>query len=220
MTNDSDTNSREKISGGTPSAGRHGVYRDVKRAVDVAAVLLSFPLWGLLLLIASLIELSDPSLGRPLFFRQRRAGRDGRLFTILKIRTMRSGAGTDAERMTRAGAFLRKYSLDEIPQVLNVLRGDMSLVGPRPLPEQYLPLYSEEQMRRHEVRPGITGWAQINGRNNISWMQRFEFDVWYVDNMSFCLDVKILFMTVAAVLSHRGVSADGEATVRPFTGNN
>lgn len=195
-------------------------YFHIKRLFDIAAVLLTSPVWIPLFLLAVLIETGAPSLGRPVFFRQKRAGLNGKIFTILKIRTMKNGPGSDAERMTPAGEFLRKYSLDEIPQVLNVIKGDMSLIGPRPLPEQYLPLYSGEQMRRHEVRPGITGWAQVNGRNNITWKQRFEYDVWYVDNMSPAIDLKIVFKTISAVLSHKGVSADGEATVKPFTGNN
>lgn len=197
-----------------------GKYKYFKRFLDIAAVLMFSPIWVSLFLIAAIIEMSSKSLGCPLFFRQKRAGLNGKIFTILKIRTMKEGSGSDAERLTTAGEFLRKYSLDELPQVLNVLKGDMSLIGPRPLPERYIPLYSSEQMRRHEVRPGITGWAQVNGRNNISWQQRFKYDVWYVDHMSLSLDMKILFKTIAAVLSHKGVSADGEATVKPFTGNN
>lgn len=199
---------------------QHGVYSYFKRVFDISAVILSSPVWLPLFTLAIIIELSSKSLGRPVFFRQNRAGKNGQIFTIFKIRTMKEGSGSDAERLTPAGEFLRKYSLDEIPQFLNVLKGDMSLIGPRPLPEKYIPLYSAEQMRRHEVSPGITGWAQVNGRNNISWKQRFEYDVWYVDHISFGLDLKILFKTIAAVLTHNGVSADGEATVKPFTGNN
>lgn len=125
----------------------------------------------------------------------------------------------DAERLTPIGSFVRKTSLDEIPQLINVLRGDMSLVGPRPLLVQYLPLYNEHQARRHEVRPGITGWAQVNGRNAISWKQKFDYDVWYVDNVSFALDVRIFFLTIKKVFVREGISADGQATMEPFKGN-
>ena len=189
----------------------------MKRLLDILAVLILAPLWITLLAIAAFgVRLT---MGTPILFRQERAGLGGRPFTIIKLRTMRNGEGTDAERITKFGSFLRKTSLDEIPQLVNVLRGDMSIVGPRPLPSSYLPLYSPEQARRHEVRPGITGWAQVNGRNNISWQRRFELDVWYVDHRSWHLDARIVLMTIGAVLSRRGVSAEGEATVRPFSGN-
>lgn len=196
---------------------RCGVRDALKRMADVIAVLVLSPLWivfGLLTAFSVVL-----TMGRPVFFIQERIGCGNRPFRILKFRTMRTGEGSDAERLTTFGKLLRKTSLDELPQVLNVLRGEMSIVGPRPLPSMYLPLYSAEQKRRHDVRPGITGWAQVNGRNGISWKKRFELDVWYVDHWTFGLDLKILFMTVAAVLTHRGVSAEGEATVRPFTGN-
>jgi lipopolysaccharide/colanic/teichoic acid biosynthesis glycosyltransferase len=137
---------------------------------------------------------------------------------MIKFRTMRSGEGSDGERLTRFGRFLRSTSLDELPELWNVINGDMSLVGPRPLPVRYLPLYSPEQSRRHEVRPGITGWAQVNGRNSISWERKFRFDVEYVDNRSFLFDLKILFLTVAQVFLRRGISHEGSDTMEEFTG--
>lgn len=159
------------------------------------------------------------------FFLQPRPGKDGKIFKVIKFKTMNDRADAqgnllpDAERLTKLGAFIRKTSLDEIPQLLNVIKGDMSLVGPRPLLVQYLPLYNEKQSRRHEVRPGITGWAQVNGRNALSWQQKFAYDVWYVDNLSFWLDLKILFLTVKKVFVREGISADGHATIEPFNGN-
>ena len=163
-------------------------------------------------------------LGSPVLFSQQRPGLHGELFTLYKFRTMRSPrAGedflaTDAVRLTRLGRFLRSTSLDELPTFWNVLRGDMSLVGPRPLLPEYLPLYTAHQMRRHEVKPGITGWAQVNGRNAISWEEKFELDVWYVDHRSFFLDLKILCMTVWQVIARRHIAADGHATMPPFRG--
>ena len=189
----------------------------MKRFIDTLVVILFAPLWLSLLAVAALgVRIA---MGRPVFFRQERIGRGDKPFTILKLRTMRTGEGTDAERLTPFGRLLRKTSLDELPQFFNVLRGDMSLVGPRPLPSAYLPLYSAEQRRRHEVRPGITGWAQVNGRNAITWKHRFELDVWYVDHRSLWLDLRIVLMTIAAVVTHRGISAEGEATIKAFTGN-
>lgn len=164
-------------------------------------------------------------LGSPILFRQFRPGKDGKPFEMVKFRTMRNtvdGYGnplSDSERITPFGSFLRSTSLDELPEFWNVLVGDMSLVGPRPLLMEYLPLYSEEQRRRHKVRPGITGWAQVNGRNAVSWEDKFQLDVWYVDNLSFWLDMKILFLTVKKVLIRDGISAEGEATVSKFTGS-
>ena len=197
--------------------GRPRLYPPVKRALDVVAALALAPLWLPLLAVAAIgVKMA---MGSPVLFRQERIGRGDRPFTILKLRTMRMGEGTDAERLTPFGRFLRKTSLDELPQFFNVLRGDMSLVGPRPLPSAYLPLYSAEQRRRHEVRPGITGWAQVNGRNAITWKHRFELDVWYVDHRSLWLDLRIVLMTIVAVVAHRGISAEGEATVKAFTGN-
>ena len=164
-------------------------------------------------------------MGPPILFTQLRPGRGGRLFNLRKFRTMSNAkdpAGNlleDTERVTRFGRFLRRYSLDELPQLWNVLRGDMSLVGPRPLLVEYLPLYSAEQARRHEVRPGLTGWAQINGRNAQTWEERLRLDVWYVDNRSFWLDLKILWLTLLKVAKGEGVSQPGHATMPRFTGN-
>ncbi len=165
-------------------------------------------------------------LGTPVLFRQVRPGLHGRLFTMIKFRTMTDKCGADgtllpdAQRLTSFGRFLRASSLDELPELWNVLCGDMSLVGPRPLLTEYLPLYTPEQARRHEVRPGITGWAQVNGRNAISWGDKFVLDVWYVDHRSLCLDMRILLLTVRKVLVRDGISAAGEATMPKFTGTN
>lgn len=165
-------------------------------------------------------------LGSPVLFRQLRPGLDGKPFEMIKFRTMRDvmdGQGNplpDSERMTPFGQFLRSTSLDELPELWNVLKGDMSLVGPRPLLMEYLPLYSPEQFRRHETRPGVTGWAQINGRNALSWEDKFKLDVWYVDNQSIWLDIKIIFLTVKKVLMRDGISAEGEVTMPKFQGSN
>lgn len=162
--------------------------------------------------------------GKPFFFQQR-PGKNGKIFKIIKFKTMNDKKDSngnllsDAERLTAIGSFVRKTSLDEIPQLINVLKGDMSLIGPRPLLVQYLPLYNEHQARRHDVRPGITGWAQVNGRNAISWNQKFDYDVWYVENISLMLDVKIFFLTAKKVFIREGVSADGHVTIEPFQGN-
>ncbi|ANN27780.1 sugar transferase [Vibrio vulnificus] len=164
------------------------------------------------------------NLGSPVLFRQTRPGLNGKSFEMVKFRTMKDAADEqgnplpDSERMTPFGNKLRNSSLDELPELWNVLKGEMSLVGPRPLLMQYLPLYSTEQARRHEVRPGVTGWAQINGRNAISWEEKFKLDVWYVDNRSFWLDFKILLLTVKKVFVKEGISADGHVTIAPFTG--
>lgn len=194
-----------------------------KRLIDFVAALV-----GLLLLspvfIVVTIGLLFANRGKPFFF-QPRPGKNGRIFKIVKFKTMndkKDAEGNllpDAERLTPIGSFVRKTSLDEIPQLINVLKGDMSLIGPRPLLVQYLPLYDEYQARRHEVQPGITGWAQVNGRNAISWKQKFEYDVWYVDNVSFALDVKIFFLTIKKVFVREGISAEGQATMEPFKGN-
>ena len=165
-------------------------------------------------------------MGAPVLFRQTRPGLHGNPFQMLKFRTMRDvrdADGTplsDSERLTAFGRWLRDTSLDELPELWNVLRGEMSLVGPRPLLMEYLPLYSLEQARRHAVRPGITGWAQVNGRNAISWEEKFHLDVWYVDHQSLSVDLKILFLTVKNVIARHGISADGEATMPKFSGNN
>lgn len=163
--------------------------------------------------------------GKPFFF-QARPGKDERIFNIIKFKTMNDKKDpngnflSDAERLTPIGSFVRKTSLDEIPQLINVLKGNMSIIGPRPLLPQYLPLYNKEQKRRHEVRPGITGWAQVNGRNAISWTKKFELDVEYVDNLSFMMDVKVFFTTFKKVFKSEGISADGHVTIEPFNGNN
>ncbi len=163
--------------------------------------------------------------GFPIFFIQPRPGLNGEIFSVFKFRTMSNLMDvngqllSDEKRLTKLGSFLRKLSLDELPQLINVLRGEMSLVGPRPLLVEYLPLYSAEQSRRHNVLPGITGWAQINGRNSLSWEEKFKLDVWYVDNHSFFLDLKILFLTIKKIFSREGISADGVATMNKFTGN-
>src|SRR5690606_8080915 len=159
------------------------------------------------------------------FFLQRRPGKHGKIFSIIKFKTMTDGKDAnggllpDAERLTATGSFVRKTSLDEIPQLINVLKGEMSLIGPRPLLPEYLALYTRTQQRRHEVRPGITGWAQVNGRNAISWEDKFALDVWYVDHLSLNLDLKILFMTVKKVFKSEGISAEGEVTAERFKGN-
>lgn len=164
-------------------------------------------------------------LGSPVLFRQTRPGLNGKPFEMVKFRTMLDAFHPDgpplpdAQRMTSYGAFLRSSSLDELPELINVLRGEMSLVGPRPLLMEYLPLYSKEQFRRHEVKPGVTGWAQVNGRNALSWEEKFKLDIWYINNRSFLLDLKIILATVKRVLTREGVSASGEATMSKFTGD-
>ena len=158
------------------------------------------------------------TLGRPVFFFDMRAGRLGRPFRLVKFRTMRTGEGSDEERLTRVGRILRASSLDELPELWNVLRGDMSLVGPRPLPIRYLPRYTPQQNRRHEVRPGLTGWAQVNGRNALDWDEKFRYDIEYVDGMSLWLDAKIIFLTVVQVLFPRNIRHAGSATMPEFTG--
>ncbi len=179
-------------------------------------MLLAAPLWLPILALTALAVLIAE--GRPVFFMQTRAGLHGRPFRIVKFRSMRTGPGTDEERLGRFGRFLRASSLDELPELLLVLTGKMSLVGPRPLPTRYLARYTPEQMRRHEVRPGITGWAQVHGRNALAWESRFAHDVWYVDHRSLLLDAKILFLTVATVFAARGITEEGEATMSAFTG--
>ena len=183
----------------------------MKRLWETILVLLTMVLWLPLLLTVALTVLV--TMGRPVWFRQERAGKGGRPFRILKFRTMRSGEGSDTERLPRVGRVLRAPSLDELPQLLQVLTGTMALVGPRPLPVRYLPRYTPEENRRHEVRPGITGWAQVNGRNALTWEQKFAHDVWYVDHRSFGLDVKILFLSVARVFARSGVNAGKDETM-------
>jgi lipopolysaccharide/colanic/teichoic acid biosynthesis glycosyltransferase len=187
-------------------------------SVALVALLLLLPLTILLLVVVRI------RLGSPVFFQQTRPGLNGKPFKMIKFRTMTDAVGldgkplSDAQRLTKFGSFLRSTSLDELPGLWCVLKGDMSLVGPRPLLMEYLPLYSEEQARRHEVRPGITGWAQVNGRNAITWEEKFKLDVWYVDNQSFFLDLKILLLTVKKVLVRDGISGQGEVTMSKFTG--
>ena len=174
--------------------------------------------------IVVVILLAIANLGQP-FFVQRRPGKDGKIFKVIKFKTMndrkdKSGELLpDAERLTPIGGFVRRTSLDELPQMLNVLKGDMSLIGPRPLLEEYLHLYNETQMKRHDVRPGITGWAQVNGRNAISWQQKFDYDIWYVNNISFALDFKIFFLTVRNIVRSEGISSGTSATMEKFRGN-
>jgi sugar transferase EpsL len=188
-----------------------------KRLLDLALVLPGLVVFApVLLAVALAVRLK---LGPGVFFRQQRPGLHGKPFFILKFRTMLPGSAPDAQRLTDFGRFLRSTSLDELPELLNVLAGDMSLVGPRPLLMQYLPRYSKEQARRHEVPPGITGWAQIGGRNALTWEEKFALDVWYVDNRSLWLDLVILWRTVRAVLRREGVSAAGEATMPEFMGS-
>ncbi len=189
-----------------------------KRLFDVVLTSLALiVLSPFLLLIALLVRIF---LGAPILFRQQRPGYQGRPFFIYKFRTMTDGPAPDAERITRLGGFLRSLSLDELPELFNILRGEMSIVGPRPLLMEYLPRYSAEQARRHEVRPGLTGWAQVNGRNTLTWADKFKYDVWYVDHWSFWLDLKIIVLTAWKVLTREGISQDGHATSETFMGNN
>ena len=193
-----------------------------KRVLDCLAAFFGLVVLSPILLFV-VIGLFFVNQGKPFFF-QLRPGKDGVIFKIIKFKTMndkKDASGnllSDGERLTSIGRFVRKTSLDEIPQLLNVLKGEMSLIGPRPLLVHYLDLYSEFQNRRHDVRPGITGWAQVNGRNAISWDKKFEYDVWYVDHLSFVLDVKILFKTVLKVIKSEGINAADVATIEPFNG--
>ena len=194
----------------------------MKRAFDIVAAGLAIIVFApFIVMIALLVRWR---LGSPILFRQMRPGKDARPFEMLKFRSMTDTRDTegrllpDADRLTRFGRFLRSSSLDELPELWTVLKGDMSLVGPRPLLMEYLPLYSPHQARRHDVRPGLTGWAQINGRNALSWEQKFALDTWYVDNRSFWLDIKIIGRTIVGVLKRSGISAQGEATMPRFTG--
>lgn len=194
----------------------------VKRFFDfflsLCAVLVLSPILLLLALIGLFAMKGNP------FFTQERPGKNGKIFKLIKFRTMTSQKDKDGnllpddKRLTKYGKFLRSTSLDELPELLNILKGDMSIIGPRPLLVQYLPLYNDFQKRRHEVRPGLSGWAQVNGRNSVSWEQRFEYDVYYVDNISFLMDIKIIFMTVSKVLKRDGISEEGGVTMTPFTG--
>lgn len=205
-------------------ADARGFYRRRgKRLFDVAVAAVGLAV--LSPVVAGVAAVVRWRLGSPVLFRQRRPGRDGVPFELVKFRTMHDQRDEDGDllpdeqRLGRFGALLRSTSLDELPELVNVLRGDMSLVGPRPLLTEYLPLYDQHQARRHEVRPGVTGWAQVNGRNARTWQERFDMDVWYVDHVSLVLDLRILLRSVGAVLAREGIAADGHATMEPFTGN-
>lgn len=196
----------------------------IKRVLEFIIALIGLILASPILLVVAILV--KTKLGSPILFRQQRVGLNGEIFEMVKFRTMRDATDLegnplpDEERLTKFGQLLRKTSLDELPELWNVLKGDMSLVGPRPLLVEYLPLYSEEQMKRHNVRPGITGYAQVNGRNNISWTKKFELDVYYVENFSLWLDIKILFQTVAKVLGQADINQEGNVTMEKFNGMN
>lgn len=202
------------------------MYRSmIKRSIDlIIAFSVLLLIWPLLFIITVGLYLTNKGAGA--FFMQERPGKDGKIFKVIKFKTMTDERDVDgkllpdAERLTNIGRFVRSTSIDELPQLINVLKGDMSLIGPRPLLVQYLPLYNKEQARRHEVCPGITGWAQVNGRNAISWQKKFELDVWYVDHCSFLLDMKILFLTIKKVFVREGISQEGRATMETFKGAN
>lgn len=197
----------------------------IKRLLDFSIVLVALLIiWPVLLCITIWLHFANKGAG--VFFTQERPGKDGKIFKVIKFKTMtdeRDADGNllpDADRLTRVGRFVRSTSIDELPQLINVLKGDMSLIGPRPLLPQYLPLYSPEQARRHEVRPGITGWAQCHGRNAITWTEKFKLDVWYVDNISFWTDVKVVFITIKKVLFREDISSATSATMEFFDGTN
>lgn len=200
---------------------KHFFKRFFDFILSLSALLIASPI-----LLVVTIWLHFANKGAGAFFFQERPGKNGKIFKVIKYKTMtdeRDASGKllpDAERLTKVGKFVRSTSIDELPQLINVLKGNMALIGPRPLLVQYLPLYSKEQARRHEVRPGITGWAQVNGRNTLSWTEKFKHDVWYVDNYSFLLDLKIIFLTIKKVLIREGISQEGAATMEFFTGNN
>lgn len=197
----------------------------LKRILDFLIVFCVLAIiWPILLLL--IIWLYFANKGAGVFFMQQRPGKKGKIFKVIKFKTMTDECDVngdllpDEKRLTNVGKFLRSTSMDELPQLINVLKGDMALIGPRPLLPQYLPLYNKEQARRHEVRPGITGWAQVNGRNAISWTKKFELDVWYVDHCSFLLDLKIILLTIKKVFVREGISSETSATMEYFTGNN
>lgn len=195
-----------------------------KRLLDflISGIILLI-IWPIIFVIAPFLHFSNHGAGA--FFTQARPGKNGKIFKVIKFKTMtdeRDANGKllpDAQRLTKIGKFIRSTSLDELPQLINVLKGDMSLIGPRPLLPEYLPLYSEEQARRHEVRPGITGWAQVHGRNAISWQEKFKLDVWYVDHCSLAVDLKIIWLTIKKVIAREGISSSTSETMEPFTGN-
>ena len=197
----------------------------VKRLIDFIIVFcVLMVIWPILLVISIWLYFANKGAG--IFFTQERPGKCGKIFRVIKFKTMTDERNEDGillpdeKRLTKLGKFIRSTSIDELPQLINVLKGDMSLIGPRPLLPQYLPLYSEEQARRHEVRPGITGWAQVNGRNAISWTKKFELDVWYVDHCSLWLDLCIIFKTIKKVFIREGISQEGQTTMEPFNGKN
>ena len=196
-----------------------------KRVMDFAIVFIALSIiWPFLLIITVWLHFANKGAGA--FFTQDRPGKDGKIFKVIKFKTMtdeRDADGKllpDAQRLTKVGKLVRSFSIDELPQLINVLKGDMALIGPRPLLPKYLPLYSKEQYRRHEVRPGMTGWAQVNGRNNISWTKTFELDVWYVDNCTLWTDIRIILLTIKKVLFREDISQEGQATRLPFDGTN
>ncbi len=196
-----------------------------KRLLDFSIAFVSLLFVGWLIAIVA-IWLHFANKGAGAFFSQERPGKDGKVYKVIKFKTMTDERDVDgnllpdAQRLTKIGKIVRSLSIDELPQLINILKGDMSFIGPRPLLVKYLPLYSSEQMRRHDVRPGISGWAQVNGRNTISFTKQFEYDVFYVDHLSFCLDVRIFFMTVLKVFKREGISEEGQATREPFNGHN
>jgi len=199
-------------------------YKNIfKRIIDFILALIGLVLLSPLLLIMFILLMVN-NRGKPFFF-QKRPGKDEKIFNVIKFKTMndrKDVAGQlllDADRLTKLGNFVRKTSLDEIPQLINVLKGDMSLIGPRPLLQEYLPLYNETQKKRHTVKPGITGWAQVNGRNAISWKKKFEYDVWYVENVSFILDIKIIFRTILKVVWLEDITSENQSTTIKFTGD-
>ena len=202
------------------------IYKNyVKRLLSFSLAFIALICLGWLIVIVA-VWLHFANKGAGAFFYQERPGKDAKIFKVIKFKTMtdeRDADGKllpDAQRLTKVGKFVRSLSIDELPQLINVLKGDMALIGPRPLMPKYLPLYTAEQMRRHEVRPGITGWAQINGRNDIPWSKKFELDVYYVDHLTFAMDVKIFFLTIMKVLKREGISAEGQATTEAFNGHN
>ena len=197
----------------------------LKRAFDFCISLTALVVLSPLLLLVTLwLHIANKGAGA--FFFQERPGKDGKIFKVIKFKTMTDERGADgrllpdAQRLTKVGRMVRSTSLDELPQLINVVKGDMALIGPRPLMPKYLPLYSPEQVRRHEVRPGISGWAQCHGRNNISWAEKFRLDVWYVDHISLWVDIKIIFITIYKVFRRDGISQEGQATIEPFNGHN
>lgn len=198
------------------------IYKYIKRILDIISSLLAIIILSPLLAVTAVLV--KTKLGSPVLFRQERPGKDEKIFTLMKFRTMTDERDENGEllpdevRLTKFGKFLRSTSIDELPELFNILKGDMSVIGPRPLLVEYIPRYNEHQHRRHEVRPGLSGWAQVNGRNSISWEEKFELDVEYVDNYSFAMDVKILFMTVLNVLKKEGISSETSATMEVFMG--